>query len=134
MSFYLEIISTTRPFPFNVDDNNRVMFSANFTAEARSVVDDWELEIARLVTDAGLGTFNTDVFAGPLSVIPKGDGPYISISDTGGAGQTDTHNNDIYEKLSAQVVVRGINYTTTRAKALAVWRVLHGVRNTTVVA
>ena len=133
---YLNINAVQRPFPFNVDENGRVMFSSNFTAQAHGDVDSWEQELRKLIVTAGLGTAGTDLFIGPDVTLPVGDGPYIQIIDTGGAAPFQAHgaNGSLYERLSAQIVVRGAEYLVTRDRALAIWRTLHGVRNQTVAA
>jgi len=131
---YLEILALQRPFPFNTDANNRIMFSVNFEALAAAPSDDWEQELVKLLTTAGLATFGTDTFIGPGSDPPSGAGPYITIIDTGGRAPDETHNGSIYERLSAQIVIRAVDYQVARTRALAVWRELHGQRNVTVAA
>lgn len=132
MSTYLEILALQRPFPIGVDENQRVMFSVNFEAIAAANVNQWEEEIADVLTDASLATLGTDTFIGPLAVWPTGAGPYTNILDTGGSSPDETHNGDTYENLSAQIVVKATSYTTARTRALAIWRALDGVRNQTV--
>lgn len=134
MSFYLEILIAQNAFPFAEDENERIMFSFNLTATARAPVDQFEEELAKLINNAGLGTRNVDVFIGPKANIPTGDGPYITIIDTGGLDPLETHNDDLYDRMSAQIVTRGKSYTTTRTRAKSIQRVLDGVRNTTVAA
>ncbi len=134
MSRYLEILAVQRPFPFGVDSNNRVMFSVNFEAEAASPVNAWEEEIVSLLQAAGQATLGQDTFIGPNMDLGAGDGPFINVIDTGGGAPKQTHNNDTYERLTVQIVIRAKNFLTARTRALAVWRTLHGVRNTTVTA
>jgi hypothetical protein len=131
---YLEILARQRPFPFDVDDNDRVLFSCNYDALAAAPVTAFEDEIMKLISNAGLGTFGVDSFIGPDAVVPTGDGPYINIIDTGGLDPMETHNGSTYERLSVQIVVRATNFTAARTRALAVWRTLDGVRDTTVAA
>lgn len=134
MSRYLSITSVQRPFPFDVDDNNRVIFAVNFEAVAAAAVDKWEEELADKIVDAGLGTLGTDLFIGPKATIPTGDGPYIFIIDTGGTAPTETHDGSRYERLSAQVTVRAKSYATARTRILAIWRELDSTYNTTITA
>lgn len=135
MSRYLEILAVQRPFPFDQDDSARVMFSVNFDALAAAPVTAWEEELAKLINTAGLGTRGTDLFIGPAAVLPADHaGPLVSVIDTGGSMPEWTHQDDGYERLSAQIVVRAASYVAARTRALAIWRVLDGVRNTTVVA
>ena len=134
MSRYLELLSVQRPFSIGVDDVNRAMYSCNFVAVAAQPVAKFEEEVGRLVFDAGLGTFGTNMFIGPPSSVPSGEGPFIHIIDTGGTSPLETHNGDKYERMSCQIVVRGTNRQTARTRALAIWRALDGQRNITVVA
>jgi len=134
MSAYLEILAIQSPFPFAEDENDRIMFSFNVDVLAAAPVNEFEEELAKLINNAGLGTRGVDVFIGPKAVVPDGDGPYITLLDTGGREPEETHNGGIYERLSAQIVVRGMSYTATRTRAKSIQRVLDGVRNTTVAA
>lgn len=135
MSRYLEILSVQRPFPIGVDENQREMFSVNFNAVAAAPVNQFEEELAKVVIDAGLATaIGTDVFLGPKAVLPTGNGPYIQFLDSGGTSPDQTHNGDKYERLSVQVVIRAKSTSTGRTRALAVWRALEGLHNTTLSA
>ncbi len=138
-SRYIEIIATQRPFPFNVDDNNRVMFSCNFTARAAGDVDDWMQEVQKILIDAGIATKGTqstgDTYIGPQSVVRVGDGPFTTILDTGGIAPEEMHNSGVkIERLSVQIVVRAKSYVVAETRALAIWRELDGVRDSTVAA
>ena len=135
MSYYLEILAVQRPFPIGIDEeNDNVMFSVNFEATARATVDQWEEELVKVLSGASLATLGTDTFIGPQATVPTGTGPYLLINDTGGSGPLESHSGDTYEQLSAQIIIRASTYTAARTRALAVWRALHGVRNTTVAA
>lgn len=133
MTRYLEILARQRPFPFALDEHERVMFSCNFDAMAAAPVDTFEEDIAeRILAPLNLATLGVDTFIGRRAVIPKGAGPYVSIIDTGGRTPDRTHNQDIAERLSFQIVVRGASHVTARSRALAIWRALDGIRNTVV--
>lgn len=134
MSRYLEILAVQRPFPFSVDESERTMFSCNFTALAAAPVTDWESEIMKILSNAGLATPGTDTFIDPAVTLPSGDGPYTQIEDTGGREPYEAHRGEKYERLSIHIVVRGKNYIATRARALAIWRALDGKRNVSVAA
>jgi hypothetical protein len=134
LSFYLEVLAVQRPFFIGTDDAGRAMLSVNFIATARQPVAQFEEEIGRIIFDAGLGTFGTNMFVGPSSSVPSGEGPFVHIIDSGGTSPLETHNGDKYERLSCQVVVRANNRKTARTRALAIWRALDGQRNFTVVA
>lgn len=134
MSRYLSITSTQRPFPLEVDDNNRVVWAVNFEGVAAAAVDKWEEELAQKIVDAGLGTLNTDLFLSPKKPIPTGDGPYTFLIDTGGTAPDETHDGARYERLSVQVTVRAKSYATGRTRILAIWRELDSTYNTTITA
>lgn len=131
---YLEIVAIQRPFPFMLDENNRVVFSVNFNAVAAAPVEKFEEEIVKILSDAALATLGTDTFIGPRATLPTGNGPYIGISDTGGSAPLETQNGDKYERMSVQITVRASDYKTARTRALAVWRELDGKRDVTVAA
>lgn len=142
MSRYVEILAIQRPFPFNSDENRRVMFSVNFRALAAAPVEQWDEEIVKVLIDAGASTGlrhpttnpTGDAFSGPTAILPSTAGPFISLIDTGGTAPLETHNSDRYERLSVQIVVRALDYKAARTRALAVWRALDGLRNQTVAA
>ena len=134
MSRYLEIVSLNRPYFTGTDDLNRAMLSCNYYATAAQPVDKFEEEIGRILFDAGLGVFNTNMFIGPPSTVKEGVGPFITIIDTGGLSPLETHNGDKYERMSFQIIVRANDRKAARTRALAIWRALDGRRNLTVVA
>lgn len=134
MTRYIEILAVQRPFAFNTDANGRTLFSVNFNALGRAPVVSFEKEIAKVISDAGHGTLNVDLFIGPLAPIPIGDGPYTTIINTGGVIPDETHNGGRYERLSFQLVIRALSYEIADARALNIWRTLDGKRNIDVAA
>lgn len=137
MSYYLSITSEQSPFDIGEDRSERSMLSCNYDCTARAPVSSFLREIGRFISDAGLGTFGTDMFLGRGAILPKGDGPYVSLINTGGdesiAIQNDAQGHSL-EELSVQIVVRAAHYEDAETRALAIWRVLDGIRNTTVTA
>ena len=133
---YLEIVDVARPFPIGVDEGEtRTMYSVNFTAMSDGVVEEWEEDLIRLCQTAAPPVplvLNVDTLIGRRKPWPKGDGPFHRFIDTSGLGATLSQNGDVQENLSAQVVVIGRNEDAARARALAIWRALKIVRNTTV--
>lgn len=134
MTQYLGILANQRPFPIGRDEQDREMFSCNYTARAIANVADWEKEVGKVISTASLGTLGTDMWIGPSVNIPAGDGPYIQIIDTGGIAPDEPHSGEIQERMSVQIVVRATSFATGRSRALAIWRELHGQRNVTVAA
>lgn len=138
MSRYLSIQAVQRPFPIGQDALLFETFSVNFQAIADAPVNQWEEELIKILNTAGLATSGTDAF-GSRSVdlnSLSGDGPHIIVIDSGGTAPIQAHgaSGSLYERLSAQIVVRAKSYTVARTRALAIWRALHGVRNQTVAA
>lgn len=138
MARYLSIHSVQRPFPIGLDAILFENFSVNFQAIADAPVNKWEEELIKILNTAGLATSGTDAFIGrsvDLSSLP-GNGPHIIVLDSGGAAPIQAHGpaGSVWERLSAQIVVRAKSYTVARTRALAIWRALYRVRNQTVTA
>ncbi len=100
-----------------------------------------EEEVGRVLITASVVTgFGTDIFAMSKSTIPEGDGPFVSLTATGGPLPERTHNADrdsglpAYRRLTVQVVARAANSLTARAKAHACFDALFAIKNTTITA
>lgn len=85
----------------------------------------------RLVAQ-GVGVYGTSLFLGSKAVIPDGNGPYISLIETGGSGPTRIHNQGAgnTQRPTVQVVVRAKSYLDARTKAKAAYLALDGVFET----
>jgi hypothetical protein len=83
---------------------------------------------ARFVAQ-GAGTFGVDIFIGSGSVVPAGDGPYISLVETGGTSASKTQNDTGTERPSAQIVARATNPVLARAKLKLAYDALGGVND-----
>lgn len=131
---YLEIVDVQRPFPVDIDSGeSRTMFSMNFTGLSDGEVNEWEEDLIRLCQlDAIPLVLNTNTLIGRRKMWPSGDGPFHRFIDTSDIGSELSHTDDIQERLGAQVVVIGRDEDAARARALAIWRTLKVVRNTTV--
>lgn len=134
MTRYLEIVADQDPFPAGVDTNSRTMFACNYSCMAANPVAKFEEEIARILFDAGLLVLGTNCWIGPDARVPAGDGPFITLINTGGTSPIETHNGDKYRRMSIQIVVRALTYQVARTRARAIWDELDGKRNFTVVA
>lgn len=124
---YLEILSIQSPFAFGLDSHGRVMFSVNFQTISKGIdsLSAFEEDIIELFG----GTIGMDTFVGPSALVPDGDGPYISFIDTSGSSLLETHNGGKYPRPSFQIIVRGLDYRSTREKAIDIWRSLDGIRD-----
>jgi len=86
---------------------------------------------ARLVAQ-GVGTLNVNIFRSSAALIPAGDGPFITIIDTGGSGPSRVHNSvRSTQRPTAQIMTRASKYETAYVKARAAYTALDGIFNTT---
>lgn len=90
-------------------------------------------EIAGRLVAQGVGTIGTNIFLGSKAVIPDGDGPYLTLIETGGSAPTRIHNYVGAHTLrpTAQVAVRARSYAVARTMAQNAYNALDGVFNTT---
>jgi len=90
-------------------------------------------ELAAHLVSQGVGVLGTSIILGSKGVIPSGDGPYISLIETGGSGPTRIHNTSVAntQRPTVQVVVRAKSYLTARTKSKAAYVALDGIFNTT---
>lgn len=78
------------------------------------------------------GPWGGNMFGSSFKSIPDGDGPYLSIIETGGTNPEFTHNETIvpaYQHPGAQVVVRAGSYPVAYAMAKAAYFSAVKVRN-----
>lgn len=94
-------------------------------------------EVASLLVAAGVGTLNTNIFGSSARNIPDGDGPYLSIIETGGTTPLRIHNavasgvvvaTEGYERPSFQIVVRARTFSEARLMARRAYKALR-IRN-----
>ena len=80
-----------------------------------------------------VGVFGSNIFLGSGAVIPTGDGPYLSLTETGGNAPTRIQNvpGAHTQRPTAQILVRAKSYLTARTMAKAAYAALDGVFNTT---
>jgi hypothetical protein len=91
-------------------------------------------EIKDRLVAQGVGVFGSSIFLGSKAAIPSGDGPYISLTETGGTAPTRIHNQTgaNTQRPTAQILVRAKSYLTARTKAKEAYLALDGVYNTTI--
>src|SRR5678816_4477154 len=89
-------------------------------------------EIAAKLANAGVGTIGGNIFLGSKAVIPEGDGPYISLLETGGSAPTRIQNQAgaNTQRPTAQILVRAKSYQTARNKSKEAYNALDGLFNT----
>lgn len=91
-------------------------------------------DLVTILTTAGVGTFNVNIFASSKATIPPGAGPYLTLAETGGSGPEGTHNAaaagfPAYVRPNAQILVRALSYSAARAMSDAAYSALFPVRN-----
>lgn len=80
---------------------------------------------ARLVTQ-GVGVEGVNLFTSSKASIPSGDGPYMTLLETGGSGASLTHNDTATEHPTAQILARASTYPAARAMCAAAYMALGG--------
>lgn len=89
-------------------------------------------EIKDRLVAQGVGVYGSSIFLGSKAVIPDGDGPYLSVIETGGSGPLRIHNEAAahVQRPTAQVLVRAKSYLVARTMAKNAYLALDGVFNT----
>jgi hypothetical protein len=134
VTWYQSVKVLNEPTDIGLDDLGRPMFSFNVEV-VKAYSTTFIEEIVSILEGASLGTFGTDIFTGSKPVIPEGDGPYVSLAQTGGAEPMRTHSQvttPAYPRPRLQVVVRAASQASAVAKAYAAYVALESVRNTEV--
>lgn len=92
----------------------------------------WHDEILHILSGAGVGIPQVNMFASSGKQLPKGNGPYLSVIPTGGAGPENTHNYTTvpaYQIPGAQIVVRAGSYQVAEAMARRAYNALFATSN-----
>lgn len=82
----------------------------------------------------GVGTFGVNIFIGSKALLPplgagdatNGNGPYLSITESGGSGPDTTQNGSSVENPTAQLLARATSYDDALAMLLAIYAALGG--------
>lgn len=91
-------------------------------------------DVLSLLVAANVGVQNTSIFLGPGAKLPAGDGPYLTINESGGTSPEHTHNSTTlpaYQRPSVQIVVTAKLYSVARLMAKNAYNALI-VRNRTI--
>lgn len=130
-SYYIHILARQSPFEYGKDPLNRVLFSCNYDCRAVYPVTNFIHEMAKIISDNGLGTNIVDLFIGPQAEIPSDTGPYTTIRQTGGFAPEESHDTKILN-LGLQVIVVAEDYDLGDSRAKAIHSLLDGKRSFTV--
>lgn len=89
-------------------------------------------EIAGRLVDQGVGVIGTNIFLSSAARMPVGNGPYLTLTETGGAAPTRVHNKTSAntKRPSAQILVRASTEQATKTMIEAAYNALDGVYNT----
>lgn len=85
-------------------------------------------EIAAKLVAEGVGTKGGSIFLGSSAKIPVGDGPYLTLTETGGSGAVRNHNGTPVERPTAQILVRAKYYDAARTMLNAAYTALGGAK------
>lgn len=130
-SYYIQILARQSPFEYGKDPLGRVLFSCNYDCRAVYPVGNFINGMVSLLSDNGLGVGGSNLFYGPQVEVPSGEGPYITLKQTGGFAPDESHNTK-YENLGLQVIVVASDYDLGDTKAKSIHRFLDGKRSFTV--
>jgi hypothetical protein len=83
-------------------------------------------EIAARLVSKGVGSINTSIFMSSRAKLPVGDGPYLTLVETGGGGSSKTQNDTATEHSTAQLMAHAKSYPTARAMLVAAYNALGG--------
>lgn len=83
-------------------------------------------EIANRLVSQGVGIVGTNIFLGTQAQIPTGNGPYISLIETGGTGGARTQNDTALERPTLNILTRGKIPSAVRAMSRAAYAALGG--------
>lgn len=132
MTFYQAISPLQAPFELQLlDDQGRVQYVFNVVCiKTRSAT--LLEELVKVLTDAGVGVFNTNIFASANAKVPAAGGPFLTVRDTGGPGPLYVHNDlrPKYPRQTAHVHVRSLTRATALAMVYAAYEALVVIRNT----
>lgn len=124
----------SEPFPMAADSQGRAQFAFNVLAEKMPSADT-ELDLVNRLVSQSVGVFegsDRTIFKGLQAVLPNGDGPYLTVKSSGGAGPLQVQNrtgDQAYRRPTLQIVVCGKSVAATRAKAQAAYNALASVLN-----
>lgn len=82
-------------------------------------------EIANRLINQNVGLTASSIFFGSKAPLPAGDGPYITLTETGGTGAARMHNSST-ERPTLQIYTRAKSAKTARAVARAAYDALGG--------
>lgn len=91
-------------------------------------------DLIYLLESNSIGVGNVNIFATTKAAIPQGNGPYLSIIETGGSGPDYIQNQALpaYKHPTAQLTCRSVSNPSARSMLANALAVICAVRNQTV--
>ena len=131
MARFLQVMLLQEPFDMALDAEGRLRYGFNIVVEKTPSTTFIEEVIAILRAAQPTWRFGINMFATSASSIPKGDGPYLSIIETGGPGGVRIQNQipPAYMRPGAQIVARAKDPAAARTMAFAAYSALAAVSN-----
>lgn len=117
-----------------LDERRRARFAFNIVATKEGSAD-FEAEIAAVLVAGGMNA--ADIFQTSKAVLPDDDGPYLTVTASGGLPPMRVHNlitGPKYFRNSAMCMAVGLNTVGTKNLAWQAFGLLTPVKDQTVVA
>jgi hypothetical protein len=90
-------------------------------------------EICQWLVGHGVGVLGESIFKSSSAVIPAGDGPYMTVAETGGTAPLRTQEGArLLQRPGAQILVVAKAHAVSREMSRQAYAVLDGVFNTVV--
>jgi hypothetical protein len=83
-------------------------------------------EIRDRLVAQGVGVYSSDIFIGAKASIPGGDGPYLSLTETGGTGSMRSHNGTATARPTLQILARAKTMQAAKNKLKLAFDALGG--------
>lgn len=133
MARFLQVADLQEPFDLGPDPSGRARYAFNIVV-TKTASDTFDDELVAVLQNASVGTLNSNIFVGRSADIPTGDGPYLSIIETGGYAGLRIHDQrrPAYPRPGAQIVARATSPVAARTMARAAYNALVDVVNATV--
>ena len=133
MSFYQRIAEMQDLFDAGTDDEDRATIIFNIMA-LRTPSDTFLEELVKILVTAGVGAYGVNIHTTSQHAVPSGDGPFLSIRETGGPRGIYDHNTvgPAFSRSTALITVRASTYAAARTMARAAYDALVAVTNTTI--
>jgi hypothetical protein len=131
MTFYRHIRPMQPPHDIGLDQGvgkPQVVFNIECTKNRSTTFFE---EIVSILEDAGVGTFNVNIFATSNAVLPEErESVYLKLRETGGIRDEEIHNEvGKYRRPTMSITAVGPDYEAARTLAEAAHAALRVVRN-----